>query len=63
VGPRAGLDTVDKRKILSKIRRCFIATAFHLALEYNIRKVRESHIGLKLNGTHHLLPLAGDWKN
>jgi hypothetical protein len=40
--------------------RCFNATAIQLSLEYAIRKVREKQVGLKLNGTYHLLVYAGD---
>jgi hypothetical protein len=34
-------------------RRCFIAIAFNVDLEYAIRRVRANQEGLKLNGKHH----------
>jgi hypothetical protein len=33
---------------------------FKFALEYSIKNVQQSQVGLKLNGTHHLLVHAGD---
>jgi hypothetical protein len=33
---------------------------FNFALEYAITKIRENHVGLKLNGTHQLLAYADD---
>jgi hypothetical protein len=38
----------------------FITTVFNFALEYAIRKVQVNQIGLKVNGTHHLLAYADD---
>jgi hypothetical protein len=43
-----------------KTRRCIIITAFQLALECVIGKVRENQVGLKLNGTHYLLGYTDD---
>jgi hypothetical protein len=47
---------------VSKTRTCFITTAFQLSLEYAIRKVQETQVGLKLcvNGTHQLLTYDDD---
>jgi hypothetical protein len=33
---------------------------FNFALEYVIRKTQENQVGLKLNGTHHLLAYCDD---
>jgi hypothetical protein len=33
---------------------------FNFALEYAIKKVQDTQVGLKLNGTHQLLPYADD---
>jgi retron-type reverse transcriptase len=33
---------------------------FNFALEYAIKKVHENQVGLKLNGTHHLVVYADD---
>jgi hypothetical protein len=33
---------------------------FNFALEYAIRKVEETQVGLKMNGTHQLLAYADD---
>jgi hypothetical protein len=33
---------------------------FNIALEYAIRKVQENQVGLKVNGTHHLLAYVDD---
>jgi hypothetical protein len=33
---------------------------FNVASNYVIRKVKESHVGLKLSGKHQLLALLGD---
>jgi hypothetical protein len=33
---------------------------FNFAVEYAIRKIQESQVGLKLNGTHELLAYADD---
>jgi hypothetical protein len=33
---------------------------FNFASKYVIRKVQENQVGLKLNGTHHLLAFADD---
>jgi hypothetical protein len=33
---------------------------FNVALEYAIRKVQETQVGLKLNGTHQLLAFGDD---
>jgi hypothetical protein len=33
---------------------------FNFALDYAIRNVRKTQVGLKLNGTHHLLTNADD---
>jgi hypothetical protein len=48
------------RRKWSKRRRCFTAIAFQFSLEYVIRKVQESQVGLKLNGTHQLLVYGDD---
>jgi hypothetical protein len=33
---------------------------FNFAVQYAIRKVQKNQVGLKLNGTHQLLPYADD---
>jgi hypothetical protein len=33
---------------------------FNFAFEYTIRKVQENQVGLKSNGTHHLLVYVDD---
>jgi hypothetical protein len=42
-------------------RRAVLSTLLlNFALEYPIRKAQENHVGLKLNGTHKLLPYVDD---
>jgi hypothetical protein len=33
---------------------------FNFALEYDVRKVQETQVGLKMNGTHQILAYADD---
>jgi hypothetical protein len=44
----------------SKTRRRFIDIAFKLCFRICVRKVQESQVGLKLNGTYQLQVCAGD---
>jgi hypothetical protein len=39
---------------------CFNAMTFNFALEYVILKVKESQVGMGLNGTHQLLVYTDD---
>jgi hypothetical protein len=39
---------------------CFIATAFQLCLDYDIKMVQENLVRLKLNGRHQLLAYVDD---
>jgi hypothetical protein len=40
--------------------RCFNTLLFNFALEYAIRKILETQVGLILNGTNHLLAYNDD---